>query len=246
MRQVCGAFFAVIILAFGSFLTLAPAAAGAATAGTISLFAGNGKQATRGPTGNGGAATAAEFYHNSDEAFSASGTAYIADMRDCQVRQVTNGVISAFAGVGTCVNSGNAGVNTLKGMGGQAAAATIGMPTGVAVDPSGNVYIADCVDYTGTGPGCEQGDVLKVSTSGVISIFAGESTAGDGGSGGQASATEIGAPWGVRTDGSGDVFFSDVVYSVIREVNPSGVITTVAGNGTAGYTGNGARRRPPS
>ena len=239
MRQVCGAFFAVIILAFGSFLTLAPAAAGAATAGTISLFAGNGKQATRGPTGNGGAATAAEFYHNSDEAFSASGTAYIADMKDCQVRQVTNGVISAFAGVGTCVNSGNAGVNTLKGMGGQAAAATIGMPTGVAVDPSGNVYIADCVDYTGTGPGCEQGDVLKVSTSGVISIFAGESTAGDGGSGGQASATEIGAPWGVRTDGSGDVFFSDVVYSVIREVNPSGVITTVAGNGTAGYTGNG-------
>ena len=210
----------------------------AANSANISLFAGNGNQATRGPVGNGGAATAAEFYHNSDVAFSASGTAYIADMKDCQVRQVVNGVISAFAGVGTCVNCGNAGVNALNGMGGQAAAATIGMPTGVAVDSSGNVYIADCVDYTGTGPGCPQGNVLKVSTSGVISIFAGDSTVGNGGTG-TATATSIGAPWGVRTDSAGDVFFSDVVYNVIREVNTSGIMSTVAGNGTAGYTGDG-------
>ncbi len=236
MRRTFGAVVTAATAAISVVVVMAPASA--ATTPKISLFAGNGNQATRGPAGNGGKATAAEFYHNSDVAFSASGTAYIADMRDCQVRQVVNGVISAFAGVGTCVNGGNAGVNTLKHMGGQAAAATIGMPTGVAVDSSGNVYIADCVRYTGTGTGCQQGNVLKVSTSGVISIFAGDSLVGNGGTG-TATATSIGAPWGVRTDGAGDVFFSDVVYNVIREVNTSGIMSTVAGNGTAGYAGDG-------
>jgi len=236
MRRMFGSVVAVATVAISVVVVVAPA--NAATTLKISLFAGNGKQATSGPAGNGKTATKAEFYNNSDVAFSASGTAYIADMRDCQVRQVVNGVINAFAGVGTCVNGGNAGVNALKGMGGQAAAATIGMPTGVAVDAAGNVYIADCVDYTGTGTGCTQGNVLKVSTSGVISIFAGDSTVGNGGTG-TATATSIGAPWGVRTNSAGDVFFSDVVYNVIREVNTSGIMSTVAGNGTAGYTGNG-------
>jgi hypothetical protein len=213
---------------------LALAAAGAAATGTITAFAGDGAQ---GFSGNGGAATAATFYHPSDEAISASGTVYIADMKNCQVRQVApNGTISAFAGVGNC--TADPGVITLAGMGGQAAGATIGMPTGVAVDASGNVYIADCTDYTGTGPGCEVGYILKVSSSRIISIYAGTGIQGNGGSGGQATATDIGAPWGVRTDSAGDVYFSDVVYNVIREVNTSGVITTVAGNGTAGYTGD--------
>ena len=203
---------------------------------SISLFAGDGRQ---GSSGNGGAASAAEFYSVSDEAFSASGTGYIADMKNCQVRQVVNGVISAFAGVGTCATRGNAGTNSLKGMGGRASAATIGMPTGVAVDSSGNVYIADCVVYTGTGPGCTEGYILKVATTGIISIFAGDSRVGDGGSGGAATATSIGAPWGVRTDSAGDVYFSDVVYNVVREVKTNGIITTVAGNGREGYSGNG-------
>jgi trimeric autotransporter adhesin len=233
MKLACGVVAAAAIVAF-SALVVAPA--GAATGGTISRFAGNGKQ---GHSGNGGAATAAEFYHPSDEAFSTSGTGYIADMQNCQVRQVVKGVISLFAGVGTCASRGNAGNNPLSGMGGQAAAATIGMPTGVAVDSSGNVFIADCVVYTGSGPGCTEGYILKISASGIISIFAGDARVGNGGSGGAATATSIGAPWGVRTDASGDVFFSDVVYNVIREVNTSGIIKTVAGNGTAGYSGNG-------
>ena len=203
---------------------------------TIGRFAGNG---TQGFSGNGGAATAAEFYSVSDEAFSASGIGYIADMKNCQVRQVVNGVISAFAGVGTCATRGNAGTNSLKGMGGKASAATIGMPTGVAVDSSGNVYIADCVVYTGTGPGCTEGYILKVAANGIISIFAGDSRVGNGGNGGAATATSIGAPWGVRTDIAGDVYFSDVVYNVVREVKTNGIITTVAGNGREGYSGNG-------
>jgi len=203
---------------------------------TISRFAGNGSQ---GFSGNGGAATAAEFYSVSDEAFSASGVGYIADMKNCQVRRVVYGVISAFAGVGTCATRGNAGTNALKGMGGKASASTIGMPTGVAVGSSGNVYIADCVVYTGTGPGCTEGYILKVAVNGIISIFAGDSQVGNGGSGGAATATSIGAPWGVRTNNAGDVYFSDVVYNVVREVKPNGIITTVAGNGRDGYSGNG-------
>ena len=233
VRRLIGVVVAAASVAIASFVVLAPATA--ATSGTISLFAGNG---TQGFSGNGGAASAAEFRQPSDEAVSASGTVYIADMKNCQVRQVApNGTISAFAGVGNC--TADPGVITLSGLGAQAVNATIGMPTGVAVDSAGNVYIADCVDYTGTGPGCQQGYILKVSTSGIISIYAGDSTVGNGGSGGQATATSIGAPWGVRTDSAGDVYFSDVVYSVVREVNTSGIISTVAGNGTAGDTGNG-------
>jgi hypothetical protein len=234
MRRTCGVIAAAAIAAVSAFVVMAPA--GAATPGTISRFAGSG---TQGFSGNGGPATAADFFYPSDEAFSSSGTGYIADMKNCQVRQVVNGVISAFAGVGTCATRGNAGNNPLKGMGGQAAAATIGMPTGVAVDSSGDVYVADCVVFTGTGPGCTEGYILEISTSGIISIFAGDSKVGNGGSGGAATATSIGAPWGVRTDAAGDVYFSDVVYNVVREVNTSGIIKTVAGNGKAGYSGNG-------
>ena len=234
MRRAFGAVGVAAVVAVTLFVALAPAAAATGTAGTINVFAGNGIQ---GFTGNGGAAAGAEFHNPSDEAVAASGTVYIADMKNCQVRQVApNGTISAFAGIGTCPASTTNIV--LTGLGGPAVNATIGLTTGVAVDPAGNVYIADCVDYTGTGPGCLQGYILKVSTGGIMTVFAGDATVGDGGSGGQATATSIGAPWGVRADSAGNVYFSDVVYSVIRKVDTSGIITTVAGDGVTGYSGD--------
>ena len=165
MRRTCGFIAIAAVVAASAVVVMAPA--GASTTGVISLFAGNG---TQGFSGNGGAATAAEFYSVSDEAFSASGIGYIADMKNCQVRQVVNGVISAFAGVGTCATRGNGGLNPLSGIGGAATAATIGMPTGVAVDSSGDVYIADCTDYTGVGPGCSQGYILKVSGGSISAL----------------------------------------------------------------------------
>ena len=287
MRRTCGILAISAAVAVSAFVVMAPA--GASTTGAITLFAGNG---TQGFSGNGGAATAAEFYSVSDEAFSASGIGYIADMKNCQVRQVVNGVISAFAGVGTCATRGNGGLNPLSGMGGAATAATIGMPTGVAVDSSGNVYIADCTDYTGVGPGCSQGYILKVS-GGTISVLvtpaqigslwtslgnggiaaawgvraaggnvyfsdvvdnvvdqvsssggspvavAGNGREGYSGNGGLATAAELYDPTGLYVDASGNLFIADSKNAVIRKVNTSGVISTFAGTGTAGSTGNG-------
>jgi len=236
-----GIALAAVVLAVSGFAFVAPA--GATSTGTIRLFAGNSTQANGVAFGNGGPATSAEFFDTSDVAAAPSGTVYIADMKDCQVRQVSGGVISAFAGTGTC--SAQSGSIPLGTMPGTATTTAIGMPTGVAVDSSGTVYIADCTDYTGTGPGCLQGYILKVS-GGQISqmvqpqqIGAPWASIGNGGAGNGGVA----APWGVRVAG-GQVYFSDVVDDVVDQVSTSftpssGNAPTVAGDGSQGYTGNG-------
>ena len=224
MRRAIGSVVAAATLAVGAFVVLAPPA-DAATSGTINVFAGD---TTQGLSGNGGSALSAALYDPSDEAVY-GGAVYIADMKNCQVRQVVDGTITAFAGVGTC--SASSGSIPLENVPGPAADATIGMPTGVATDASGNVYIADCTDYTGTGPGCLQGYILKVS-GGTISALVTPAEIGaawpDNGNGGD------GAPWGVRTEG-GNVYFSDVVDNVVDKVSSTGgTVTAVAGNGTQG------------
>ena len=194
-------------------------ASGAPTPGTINAFAGT---STLGDSGNGGPAVAAELNHPEDIVTDASGNAYIADNGNCQVRKVTPaGVISLFAGlaVPTCGFTGN---------GGPATSAEIGRVTGVAVDASGNVYIAESSNHV----------VRKISPSGIISAFAGSGTSGYTGDHGPATSAELETPWGVRVDRSGDVFVSDLDASVVREVNTNGTITTVAGTGTLGYTGD--------
>ena len=80
--------------------------------------------------------------------------------------------------------------------------------------------------------------VRKISPSGIISVFAGTGTSGYTGDGGPATSAELVSPWGVRVNRSGDVFISDFDASVVREVNTNGTITTVAGTGTPGYTGD--------
>ena len=197
-------------------------------AGTITVFAGN---STAGSSGNGGPAGQAELNNPSDEAVSLSGTVYIADFKNCQVRQVApDGTISAFAGTGTCATS------PLLNYGGQAAATQIGQPSGVAVDASGNVYIANCTTYIS---GCFQGNVAKVAPNGILTNFAGNGTVGSTGDGGPAASAEVATPWAVRTDRAGNVYFTDTTLSVVRKVNTAGIITTVAGTGTNGYGGDG-------
>jgi len=185
---------------------------------TITTFAGNG---TGGFSGDGSAATSAELSGPYNTAVDASGNVYIADQMNNRVRKVsTSGVISTIAGNGSAGFSGD---------GGSAISASLNSPTGVAVDGSGNVYIADENNHR----------IRVVNTSGVINTFAGNGTAGFNYDGIAATASELFYPWGVAVDGSGNVYIADKNNERIRKVNTSGVISTIAGNGSAGFSGDG-------
>ena len=188
------------------------------TSGDISTVAGNG---TLGYSGDGGAATSAQFI-TIDVAVDGSGNIYIVDNNNNVIRKVsTSGVISTVAGNGTGGYSGD---------GAAATSAKLQYPTGVAVDGSGNIYIADF----------NNNRIRKVSTSGVISTVAGNGTAGYSGDGGAATSAQLFQPFGVAVDGSGNIYIAEQGNNVIRKVSTSGIISTVAGNGTAGYSGDGA------
>lgn len=109
--------------------------------------------------------------------------------------------------------------------------ASIGYPGGVALDAAGNVYIADS----------QSSHIFKVDTTNNLTVVAGNGTHGYSGDGGPATSAALNGPEGVFVDGSGNIFIADTQNSVIREVTASnGNITTVAGTGTAGYSGDGA------
>jgi hypothetical protein len=118
-----------------------------------------------------------------------------------------------------------------SGDGGQATAAELSDPWGVIFDAAGNLYITDA----GTSV------IRKVNTAGIISTVAGNGTMGFSGDGGQATATELNQPVGIILDASGNLYFADNQNSRIRMINTSGIISTIVGNGTAGYSGDGGQ-----
>jgi trimeric autotransporter adhesin len=126
-------------------------------------------------------------------------------------------------------------INTLAGGGPNNLAATsssIGSPFGVAKDASGNLYFAD--------NSSSQSRVFKVDTSGTLTVIAGTGLPGYSGDTGPATQAQLNGPSGVALDGAGDIFIADSQNSVIREVLAgTGVIQTVVGTGTAGYSGDG-------
>ncbi|MFN8040870.1 MAG: fibronectin type III domain-containing protein [Acidimicrobiales bacterium] len=189
-------------------------------AGTITTVAGSGSS---GFSGDGAQATSAKLRGPADVAVDAAGNLYIADAGNDRVRKVTPaGVISTVAGTGAFGSSGD---------GGPAAAATFRAVDGVAVDTSGNLYIADGIDHR----------IRKVAPGGTITTFAGTGTAGYSGDGGPATAAALNHPVAVDTDAAGNVYISDGNNARIRRVAPAGTITTVAGNGSFGFSGdNGA------
>lgn len=187
----------------------------------ISTFAGSNSLGA-GYTGDGGAATAARLSNPNGVAVDRVGNIYIAEYNNHIVRKVSpSGVISTFAGTGSFGYSGD---------GGSATAATLFNPMGVAVDTAGNVYVADYSNHV----------VRKINTAGVISTFAGNGSAGFGGDGGAATAAQVYRPVGLCIDDTGNVYIGDSWNHRIRKVNTSGVMSTVAGNGTAGYSGDGS------
>ncbi|MDM8556471.1 hypothetical protein QUF75_17235 [Desulfococcaceae bacterium HSG7] len=189
------------------------------TSGNISTVAGNG---TWGDSGDGGAATAAQLNRPVGVYADVSGNLFIADMSNNRIRKVdTSGDISTVAGSGTAGYSGD---------GGAATAAQLNYPSGVYADAFGNLFIADANNYR----------IRKVDTSGDISTVAGNGTAGYLGDGGAATTKALNVPRGVYADASGNLFIADTFNNRIRKVDTSGNISTVAGNGSKGYSGDGS------
>jgi len=114
------------------------------------------------------------------------------------------------------------------GDGGPATSAQLNFPSGIAVDSNGNKFIADTDDNV----------IREVRPSGIITTFAGTGVAGYLGDNGAAVVAELNHPQGVAVDNAGNVYIADTGNNVIRVVNASGVITTFAGNGTAGFSGD--------
>ncbi len=191
-----------------------------ASTGNISNFAGTLGTCNYG--GDGGPATAAYLSWPSKIAVDSLDNVYIADQYNCVIRKVSGGVISTFAGTPQSCGYG--------GDGGAATSAQLNDPTGVAVDSSGNVYIAD-----------QSNEVVRKVSGGTISTFAGNHTFGAGFSGdyGAATSAQLYNPADVAADNAGNVYIADENNNRIRKVNPSGIITTYAGNGATGYLGDG-------
>lgn len=197
----------------------ATGAFGGSGSGTITTIAGTAKPFIGGFSGDAGPAARARLAAPNDVAVDARGNIYIADWSSCRVRKVSpTGTISTLAGQdpSPCQVSGD---------GGPATSARIQQPAGVAVDRQGNVYITS-IDR-----------VRVVSSTGIISTFAGAGTGRNGalGDGGPATSARLLAPWGVAVDGRGNVYIAESGDNRVRKVSPSGTITTIAGTGA--YTG---------
>ena len=190
------------------------------TTGTIVTAAGNG---TAGYRGNNGPATAAELNGDWGLAVDSAGDLFIVDGNNNVVREVvkTTGDIITVAGNGTA---------GYKGDNGPATAAELNAPNSVSVDSAGDLFISD-----------QGNNVIRevVKATGDIITIAGNGSPGYKGDNGPATAAEINSPRGISIDASGDLFIADWGNNVIRElVATTGDIITVAGNGTAGYSGD--------
>lgn len=199
-------------------------AAGAATAQqyTISTVAGIGT--VQNWFGDGGPATSAELDYPFAIAVAKNGASpgnfYFGDYYTFVVRGVQSGTINTIAGDGQYGSSGNFG---------PAVQALISYVQGLATDPGGNLYISDSSFNV----------VRYVNPAGNIYPFAGNGTIGYAGDGGQAGNAELSSPAGLASDSAGNIYIADYGNSTVRKVTPKGIISTVAGTGTWGYSGDG-------
>jgi uncharacterized protein (TIGR03437 family) len=193
------------------------------TAGIISTVAGFADEKTQ-FSGDGGPATSASIYiaaNHNGLAVDSAGNLYIADDGHQRVRKVdTQGIITTVAG------NGHQG---FSGDGGAATDAQLFRPSAVAIDSAGNLYIADMLNSR----------VRKVNTDGVISTIAGNGAIGYSGDGGPATSAAMFEPTGIALDSAGNVYIADQNAYVIRKVNTAGIISTVAGSGAFGFSGDG-------
>ncbi len=192
------------------------------TTGLISTIAGNGEV---GFSGDNGPATNAAISAPSSIVLDGSGNIYFTDSANHAVRMVNSltGIITTIAGLGN--------QQGYSGDGGLAVAAKLNSPYGLAFDAAGNLYIAD----TGNSV------IRKLTvTTGVITTVAGTGVAGYKGDGGPATAAKLNSPWGITFGGNGNLYIADLNNNVVRQINVTGIISTVAGTGTPGFTGDGS------
>ena len=189
--------------------------------GIITTIAGTG---VNGYSGDGGAGTAAQLSYPYGAALDASGNVYIADFQNHRVRRVDHvtGVIATVAGTGAPGFSGD---------GGPASEALLNYPIGVAVDRTGNLFISDHYNHR----------VRRVdATTGTITTYVGTGDAGYNGDGVAATAAQLYFPWGLALDAAGNLYIADLSNSRVRLVNAAtGLVTTVAGNGSYVFSGDG-------
>lgn len=187
------------------------------TAGVINTILGGGNG------GDGGGPTGAQFANPTGVALDSSGNYYIADTNNNRIRVVSGNSLQTVAGNGLIGYTGD---------GGSALAAELNAPLGVAVDGSGNIFIADTYNK-----------VVREVSGGNINTFAGNGapcspSTGSCGDGGPAINANLTSPYSMAVDSSGNVFIADAFSQKVREVS-HGIITTIAGTGTANYSGDG-------
>ena len=208
--------FLAILIPLGTVAQLPPPSS--AQEFTITTIAGT---PPRAPDGDGGPAIEANLNWPGGVAVDGAGNVYIADRGNDRIRRVDGaGIITTIAGTGESGSSAD---------GGPAIEANLNWPAGVAVDGAGNVYIAD--------RGNDR--IRRVDGAGVITTIAGTGVRGFSGDGGPAVEAKLDGPSGIAVDGAGNVYIADRGNDRIRRVDGAGVITTIAGTGVRGFSGDG-------
>ena len=209
-----------MIAAAVAALAVAAVAATPAIAATNNIFtvAGTG---SAGFSGDGGAATSAQLNFPTGVATTADGGFLIADQFNHRIRRVSPaGTITTVAGTGSAGFSGD---------GGAATSAQLNQPFGVAATADGGFLIAEFGNHR----------IRRVSPAGTITTVAGTGSAGSSGDGGAATSAQLNQPFGVAATADGGFLIADFNNHRVRRVSPAGTITTVAGTGGPGFSGDG-------
>ena len=191
--------------------------------GIITTLAGNG---SKGYGGDGGPAVDASFYNAVRVVVDPSGNVLVADQSNHRIRLITPaGIVTTIAGNG----AGTPASGAFSGDGGPATSASLNNPTAVTVNTAGVIYIADQFNQR----------IRQVAVNGIITTIAGNGNAGFSGDGGPATAATLNYPGGITLDAAGNLYFNDDLNFRTRRISTGGTISTVAGSGVQGFSGDG-------
>ncbi len=189
----------------------------------VTPFAGAGADGDSGDGGDGGPALQATFSTLGGIAADSSGNIYVSVQSGQRIRKIANGTVTAAAGNG---------LQGFAGDGGSPLSAQFSFPFGISTDASGRLYVAD--------GGNNRVRRVDFANSRIVTFAGSSDSPGDGG---RAENAALFAPEAMAFDAAGNLFFADTNHHRIRKITPAGIINTVAGNGTRGFTGDGGDAR---